>query len=95
LLGLPQDPTDADDVHEALALIDLDERHWAAGRVEYGKATKGALRKVLSALWRLEQAYAEPKGADQAQNPAQAWRLWSIVEGQVPAKAARDVASLR
>ena len=58
LLGLPQDPTDADDVHEALALIDLDERHWAAGRVEYRKATKGALRKVLSALWRLEQAYA-------------------------------------
>jgi hypothetical protein len=58
LLGLPQDPTDADDVREALALIDLDERHWAAGGVEYRKATKGALRKVLSALRRLEQAYA-------------------------------------
>jgi hypothetical protein len=59
LLGLPQDPSDADDgIREALALIDLDERHWAAGRVEYRKATKGALRKVLSALGRLEEAYA-------------------------------------
>jgi hypothetical protein len=58
LLGLPQDPTDVDNVREALALIDLDERLWAAGRVEYRKATKGALQKVLSALRRLEQAYA-------------------------------------
>ena len=41
LLRLPQDPAEVDDVLEALALIDLDERHWAAGRVVYRKSTKG------------------------------------------------------
>jgi hypothetical protein len=59
LLRLPQEPTDVDDVHEALALIDLDERHWAAGRVEYSKSTKVALRKALAALRRLKEAYAQ------------------------------------
>ena len=39
-----------DDLGEALALIDLDERHWAAGGVEYRKATKVALRKVRAAV---------------------------------------------
>ena len=59
LLRLPQEPTDVDDVHEALALIDLDERHWAAGRVEYSKSTKVALRKALAALRRLKEACAQ------------------------------------
>ena len=59
LLGSPQAPTDVDDVYEALALIDLDERHWAAGRVEYRKSTKVALRKALAALRRLKEAYAQ------------------------------------
>ena len=59
LLRLPQEPTDVDDVHEALALIDLDERHWAAGRVVYRKSTKVALRKALAALRRLKEAYAQ------------------------------------
>jgi hypothetical protein len=59
LLRLPQDPTDVDDVHEALALIDLDERHWAAGGVEYRKSTKVALRNALAALSRLKEAYAQ------------------------------------
>src|SRR5262249_11451667 len=59
LLRLPQNPTDGDDVHEALALIDLDERHWAAGRVEYRKSTKVALRNALAALSRLKEAYAQ------------------------------------
>lgn len=36
-----------------------DEIHWAVGRVEYRKTTKIALRKVLAALTRLQQAYAE------------------------------------
>jgi hypothetical protein len=59
LLGLQQDPTDVDDVHEAFALIDLDERRWAAGRVEYRKSTKVALRKALAALRQLKEAYAQ------------------------------------
>jgi hypothetical protein len=58
LLHLPQNPTDIDDVAKALALIDLDEGHWAAGRVEYRKTTKIALRKVLAAITLLKQAYA-------------------------------------
>ena len=58
LLRLPQDPAEVDDVLEALALIDLDERHWAAGRVVYRKSTKVALRKALAALRRLKEAYA-------------------------------------
>ena len=59
LLRLPQDPAEVDDVLEALALIDLDERHWAAGRVVYRKSTKVALRKALAALRRLKEAYAQ------------------------------------
>jgi hypothetical protein len=59
LLGLPQNPKGVDDVLEALALIDLDERYWAAGRVEYRKSTKVALRKALAALTRLKEAYAQ------------------------------------
>jgi hypothetical protein len=59
LLSLPQNPKGVDDVLEALALIDLDERHWAAGRVEYRKSTKVALRKALAALMRLKEAYAQ------------------------------------
>lgn len=58
LLRLPQDPAEVDDVLEALALVDLDERHWAAGRVVYRKSTKVALRKALAALRRLKEAYA-------------------------------------
>jgi hypothetical protein len=59
LLRLPQNPTGVDDVLKALALIDLDERHWAAGRIEYRKSTKVALRKALAALSRLKEAYAQ------------------------------------
>jgi hypothetical protein len=59
LLSLPQNPTGVDDVLEALALIDLDGRHWAAGRVEYRNSTKAALRNALAALTRLKEAYAQ------------------------------------
>ena len=62
----------------------------------YARSTSRTEARMSSVRWPLVCGTAHqqlrPKGAGQAENPPQAWRLRSTVGGRVPAKAPRHVA---